>query len=153
MIILREGEQLTKLNEMFMNALPSLSTSVTNSVYYGKLKTLLHSEIVYFAKEKKSLKDDLNFLRLMVGEKLTEDAIRKYLDDIKVKYNNSDSDIGIEYHIEVTRIDFGVPVFVIIRRGAEIFMKKFVFRFKKNTVAEGLNDVSLSGTPKRGDNK
>lgn len=151
MRILSESEQLTKLNEMFMNSLPSLSPSVTNSVYYGKLKTLLHSEIVYFAKEKKQLKDDLNFLRLMVGEKLTEDAIKEYLDGIKAKYNDSDSDIGIEYHIEVTRIDFGVPVFVIIRRGAEIFMKKFVFRFKKNSVTEGLNDVSLSGTPKRGE--
>jgi hypothetical protein len=148
MNISRENEQLTQLNEMFVNALPSLSTRITNSVYYNKLRALLHSEIVYFCKEKTSLKQDLNFFRLSVGEKLTEEAIREYLDGLKEKYNNSDSDIGIEYHIEVTRIDFGVPVIVIIRRGTEIFLKKFVFRFKKNSVSESLNDVSLSGTPK-----
>ena len=143
----REHNDIIKLNEFFIDAKPSLSTNVTNSIYYNKLKHLLHSEIVYFCKEKTDLKNDLNILRMMVGEKLTEESVREYLNDLKEKYN-ADTNIGIEYHIEATRIDYGVPTFVIIRRGDNVSMKKFVFRFKKNSVSTSLDDVYISGTPK-----
>ena len=142
----REHNDIVKLNEFFIDAKPSLSTNVTNSVYYNKLKHLLHSEIVYFCKEKTELKNDLNMLRMMVGEKLTEESIREYLNGLKEKYN-SDTNIGIEYHIESTRIDYGVPTFVIIRRGENVSMKKFVFRFKKTSMIDSLDGVAPSGTP------
>ena len=142
----REHNDIVQLNEFFIDAKPSLSTNVTNSVYYNKLKHLLHSEIVYFCKEKTELKNDLNMLRMMVGEKLTEESIREYLNGLKEKYN-SDTNIGIEYHIESTRIDYGVPTFVIIRRGENVSMKKFVFRFKKTSMIDSLDGVAPSGTP------
>ena len=142
----REHNDIVKLNEFFIDAKPSLSTNVTNSVYYNKLKHLLHSEIVYFCKEKTELKNDLNMMRMMVGEKLTEESIREYLNGLKEKYN-SDTNICIEYHIESTRIDYGVPTFVIIRRGENVSMKKFVFRFKKNSMIDSLDGVAPSGTP------
>lgn len=142
----REHNDIVKLNEFFIDAKPSLSTNVTNSVYYNKLKHLLHSEIVYFCKEKTELKNDLNMMRMMVGEKLTEESIREYLNGLKEKYN-SDTNIGIEYHIESTRIDYGVPTFVIIRRGENVSMKKFVFRFKKTSMIDSLDGVAPSGTP------
>lgn len=142
----REHNDIIRLNEFFIDAKPSLSTNVTNSVYYNKLKHLLHSEIVYFCKEKTELKNDLNMMRMMVGEKLTEESIREYLNGLKEKYN-SDTNIGIEYHIESTRIDYGVPTFVIIRRGENVSMKKFVFRFKKTSMIDSLDGVAPSGTP------
>ena len=142
----REHNDIVKLNEFFIDAKPSLSTNITNSIYYNKLKHLLHSEIVYFCKEKVELKTDLNMLRLMVGEKLTEESIREYLNALKEKYN-ADTNIGIEYHIESTRIDYGVPTFIIIRRGDNVSMKKFVFRFRKTSITDSLDGVTPSGTP------
>ena len=38
--------------------------------------------------------------------------------------------IGIEYHIEVTRYDYGVPVFVVIKRDI-IYIKKICFQIQK----------------------
>ena len=66
------------------------------------------------------------------------------LEKLKTKYNMQVNNIGLDYHIEVTRIDFGVPVFVIIKRDF-IYMKKFVFRFKKN-IATGLEGLTTVGT-------
>ena len=51
--------------------------------------------------------------------------------------------VGIDYHIEVTRLDFGVPVFVLIKRDS-IYLKKFVFRFKKD-ISTGLGDLTNAG--------
>ena len=80
----------------------------------------------------KDLKDDLNMLRMNVGEQLSEEEIREYLDNLKTTYNSKDNNVALDYHIEVTRFDYGVPVWVTIKRGS-IHMKKFVFRFRKST--------------------
>ena len=142
MIVLEEtNSQLATINEMFIASLPSLPTDVENSIYYARIKQLLHPEIYNFCKEQLELKEDLNFLRMSVGEVMTEQEIRDYLDSLKDKYKDNDK-IGIEYHIEVTRIDYGVPVFCIIRRGNGIFMKKFVFRFRKVNQEIGLADLT-----------
>lgn len=142
MMILEETDkQLAKINEMFIDSLPSLPTNVENSIYYARIKQLLHPEIYNFCKEQLELKEDLNFLRMSVGEPMTESEIRDYLDSLKAKYANNDK-VGIEYHIEITRIDYGVPVFCVIRRGNGIFMKKFVFRFRKTNQEAGLADLT-----------
>ena len=82
----------------------------------------------------------------MVGEKVSEQQIRNYLDGLKKKYNNLINNIGLEYSIEVTRVDYGVPVFVIIKRDF-IYAKKFVFRFKKD-ISIGLGDLTTAGVLK-----
>ena len=146
MKILNENPQIVQINEMFVNVQSGLSTEIENSIYYGRLKTLLHSEIVGFCKEQLELKQDLNMLRMMVGEDMNENEIREYLDTLKEKYNNTDNNIGIDYHVEVTKIDYGVPVFVVIKRG-DILMKKFVFRFRKKKIADGLSNLTISGLP------
>lgn len=150
MKILEEDTQLKTLNEIFVNALPGLSTDIENSIYYSKLKTLLHSEIFNFCREFSELKSDLNILRMMVGDQLSEDDIREYLDTLKDKYNNGATEnVGLEYHIEATRIDYGVPVFVVIKRD-QIYMKKFVFRFKKSAVSDNVGSLSAGGTLNKG---
>lgn len=120
-----------KMNEMFVSVQNSLSTRVTNSVYYSKLKYLMFNEIVKFCKEKIDIRNDLLNLRTYIGEFLSEADINKYLTDLKMKYNGSVHNVGIEYHIETTRIDYGVCVFVIIKRD-NIYAKKFIFRFRKD---------------------
>ncbi len=135
------------LNELFMNVDASLPTRVENSTYYARLKHMLHLDIRAFTKDKVELRSDLNILRMQVGESLEEGEIRYFLDDLKQKYNNSDNNIAIEYHIEATKIDFGVPVFVVIKRD-EVYIKKFTFRFKKRSgVATTIDGISLSGAP------
>ena len=74
---------------------------------------------------------------------MTEKQIREYLDGLKLKYNGMVNNVGIDYHIEVTRLDFGVPVFVLIKRDS-IYLKKFVFRFKKD-ISTGLGDLTNAG--------
>lgn len=146
MKILNENPQIIQINEMFVDVQNGLSTEIEGSIYYGRLKTLLHSEIVNFCKEQLELKQDLNMFRMMIGQELNENEIRDYLNGLKEKYNNVDNNIGIDYHIEVTKIDYGVPVFVVIKRG-DILMKKFVFRFKKKKISEGLSNLTISGIP------
>ena len=146
MQVLEESAQIKELNEMFVNVLPSLPTKVENSIYYRKLRTMLHPEIINYCREHVDLKQDLNFLRMMVGEEITEREIREYLDRLKEKYNLSDNNCALDYHIEVTRIDYGVPVFVVIKRDM-IYLKKFVFRFLKANTATSLLDVNNSGVP------
>lgn len=150
MTVYEESSQLKELNEMFISSLPSLPTDVENSIYYPKLKHLLHTEIKNFCREQIELKEDLNFFRMSVGSQLPESEIREYLDGLKSKYNAvQNGKIGIEYHIEVTRVDFGVPVFCMIRRGDDITMKKFVFRFRKIS-SEGVGSLSSSGVLQKG---
>jgi hypothetical protein len=144
MKILEESADLQRLHEMFVDVRESLPTEVENSIYYPKLKHLLFSEINDFCKEKIELKKDLHGFRELVGTVLEESDIRNYLEKLKTKYNMQVNNIGLDYHIEVTRIDFGVPVFVIIKRDF-IYMKKFVFRFKKN-IATGLEGLTTVGT-------
>ena len=143
---LNENEELNNLNEMFVNVLPNLPTTVENSSYYGRLKTLLMPEIINFCKEFKDIRDDLLYLRAAIGTALDEGSIRAYFDGLKEKYNTKDNNIGIDYHIESTRIDYGVPVFVILKRN-EIYMKKFVFRFRKTDLASGIQGLSNAGVP------
>lgn len=131
---------------MFVKVEKSLPEKIENSVYYPKLRQLLMPEIVRFTREKLELRDDLNFFRMNVGENLSDTEIREYLDGLKDKYNLEDNDIGLDYHIEVTRFDYGVPVFVVIKRD-RIYMKKFVFRFRKSNISGGLQDVSQVGVP------
>ena len=148
MIILNEDPQIASLNEMFMTAQESLPKNIESSIYYPKLKTLLHPEILSFCKEQIELKADLNFLRMEVGNTLSESEIREYLDSLKLKYNDKDdSNICLDYHIEVTRVDYGVPVFVVIKRGNNIIMKKFCFRFRKKSVSDSLSGLTISGIP------
>jgi hypothetical protein len=148
MIILEESKEIKELNEMFVKVEKSLPEKIENSIYYPKLKQLLHLEIARFTKEKLELKADLNFLRMNVGEQLSDTEIKEYLDSLKLKYNSENNDIGIDYHVEVTRFDYGVAVFVVIKRDI-IYMKKFVFRFRKSEgISAGLQDVSQAGIPK-----
>lgn len=148
MEVLNENPQIIQLNEMILNVKGSLPRDIENSIYYPKLKNLLHSEIFNFCKEQLELKADLNFFRMSVGQVMSEDEIRDYLDSLKLKYNGIDgSNVCLDYHIEVTRIDYGVPVFVVIKRGNNITMKKFVFRFRKTKLDQGLLGLSTSGIP------
>jgi hypothetical protein len=146
MIIIEDSRELKQLNEMFVKVEESLPEKIENSIYYPKLKNLIHGEIIRFCREKTELRDDLNFFRMNIGEFISDKEIREYLDSLKLKYNTENNDIGIDYHLEVTRIDYGVPVFVVIKRDV-IYMKKFVFRFRKSSVSAGLTDVNQIGVP------
>jgi hypothetical protein len=146
MIVLDESREIKQLNEMFVKVENSLPEKIENSVYYPKLKQLLMPEIMRFTKERLELRNDLNFFRMNIGESLSDVEIREYLDSLKAKYNLEDNNIGIDYHIEATRFDYGVPVFVVIKRDI-IYMKKFVFRFRKGNYTAGLSNVSIGGVP------
>jgi len=146
MFIDEESKEIRQLNEMFVKVYDSLPTNIENSIFYPKLKQLLHMEIMKFTKEQVELKQDLNLLRMNIGEILSETEIREYLDSLKAKYNLEDNNVGLDYHIEVTRYDYGVPIFVVIKRDI-IHFKKFVFRFRKASPNMGLNDVQVSGIP------
>lgn len=133
--------QLEQLNEMLVKNENHLSTDVENSIYYARIKQLLHGEIMRFCKEQTELKSDLNFFRMNVGEIMSESEIRDYLDQLKVKYQTMEN-VGLEYHIEATRIDFGVPVVCVIKRGSDILMKKFVFRFRRRSQFENVGNLT-----------
>lgn len=145
-VILEDSSELKQLNEMFVKVEESLPTSVENSIFYPKLKQLLFGEIVNFCKEQLELKADLQLLRMNIGEQLPESEIREYLDTLKKKYNSIDNNCGLDYHIEATRIDYGVAVFVVIKRTI-ILMKKFVFRFKKINISDSVSGLSSSNIP------
>ena len=89
MIILEEeNQQLKTINEMIISTLPSLPNDVENSIYYARIKQLLHPEIMNFCKEQLELKQDLNMLRMSVGEPMTESEIKDYLNGLKEKYKD-----------------------------------------------------------------
>lgn len=143
---LQESPQIQQLNELFINVPESLPTEVEQSIYYPKLKTLLHAEIINFCKEQTELRDDLNFFRMSIGQEMDEEEIRAYLDGLKEKYNSKYQNIGIDYDISVTKFDYAVPVFCVIKR-QDIILKKFVFRFRKHSNAQGINPMSTIGLP------
>jgi hypothetical protein len=145
-VILEQSRELAELNEMFVRVEKSLPTNVENSVFYPKLKQLLFLEITRFTREKTELRNDLNFLRMNIGEILSDSEIRDYLDELKRKYNSKDNEIGLDYHIEAARFDYGVPVFVVLKRDV-IYVKKFVFRFKKSDSSDNVQGISPSGAP------
>lgn len=144
-ILEKASPELKQLEEMLVHVEPSLPAVIENSVYYARLKYALFPEIYSFCREKTELRDDLNILRLNVGEPMSEDKIRDYMDAMMEHYNDSENNIGIDYHLEITRIDYGLAVFAVIKRD-EIYMKKFVFRFRKN-LADGINGLSNAGVP------
>jgi hypothetical protein len=146
MEILQESSELRQLNEIFVRVENSLPENIENSMFYPKLKHLLHTEIFRFTKEHIELRDDLNFLRQNIGEQFTVDEIKEYLEMLKSKYNMVEDNVGIDYHLEVTRIDYGVPVFVIIKRD-RIYVKKFVFRFRKLNTSDSVGTLSIGGVP------
>ena len=151
MFLEEQSKEITQLNEMFIHVGDSLPSKIENSIFYPKLKVLLHQEILrFFMKSSEAahreLKDDLNLFRLNIGEKLSETEIREYLDTLKNKYNNADNNIALDYHIEVTRFDYGVAVWVVIKR-ADIHMKKFIFRFRKVAATMEIDGVNVGGIP------
>jgi len=146
MFIDEESKEIAQLNEMFVKVYDSLPAKIENSIFYPKLKQLLHMEIIRFTREQIELKQDLNLLRMNIGEILSETEIREYMDSLKSKYNLEDNNVGIDYHIEVTRYDYGVPIFVVIKRDI-IYFKKFVFRFRKSNPTMGLSGIQVSGLP------
>lgn len=148
MLILQESEELRHLDEMFVNVLPALDAKVTNSIYYNRLKYLMFNEIVTFCREKIELKQDLLAIRPYIGDYMSEEDIRKTFDGLKAKYNSGAADnIGLDYHIETTRVDYGVCVFAIIKRD-DIYAKKFVFRFRKTPSAGlDLSNLTAVGSP------
>jgi hypothetical protein len=145
-VILEESRELVRLNEMFVKVEKSLPASIENSVFYPRMKQLLFAEITRFSREKTELRNDLNLFRMNVGEVLSDTEIREYMETLKQKYNTKDNDVGIDYHIEATRFDYGVPVFVVIKRDV-IYMKKFVFRFRKPETSDYIQGVSQAGIP------
>lgn len=134
-------------NEAIISVQPSLGIRETNTLYYPKLKYLMFNEITRFCKEKIDVRNDLLTLRTYIGEFLSEEEIQNILDGLKQKYSEV-QDIGIEYHIEATRHDYGVCVFVIIKRGDIVYCKKFIYRFRKS-VSTGLpfSGISAGGAP------
>lgn len=147
MEVLNESSQIKQLNETLLTVMDSLPLDVEQSVYYNKLKQLLHSEIFNFCKDQNELKQDLNMLRLSIGLPMTEAEIREYLDGLKLKYNNGgNQNIAIEYDLTITKFDYAVPVFVVIRRG-EFLIKKFVFRFKRQNISQGVANTTIAGIP------
>lgn len=81
----------------------------------------------------------------MVGNEMFEADIRAYLDELKEKYNGKIDDVGLDYHIEATKIDYGVAVFVVLKL-TDIQLKKFVFRFRKaKGIQVGVEPLNLGG--------
>ena len=65
---------------------------------------------------------------------------------MKRKYNQNDK-IGLDYHIEMTRYDYGICLFVIIKRD-DVYAKKFVFRYKrKDKSATNIDGLTSVGYP------
>lgn len=145
-IINEELDNETKsVNEMIISMQKSLPTKVTNNIYYTKLKYLMFNEIIKFCKEKIDLKIDLLGLKDTIGEFLSEEQILDLFNSFKAKYNDQNyPDIGVEFHVESTRLDYGVCVFIIIKRGDTIFCKKFIFRYRKTTAGIGLDFSGLN---------
>ena len=141
----QENPQIQTLNEMIVKVGDSLPKEVEQSIYYPKLKHLLHGEIINFCKEQVEMKQDLNLFRMNVGSIMSEQEIREYLDGLREKYKHYEN-LALDYHIEVTRFDYGVVVFCIIKRNY-IFTKKFVFRFRKKSVGVSMDGFTSGGIP------
>lgn len=146
MIIEQESRELKTLNEIFIKSLDTLPSDIENSMMYPKIRNLLHPEINRFTREHREVREDLHILRMNVGETISEEEIREYLDGMKQKYNMEHHNIGLDYHIEATRFDYGVPVFLVIKRDI-IYMKKFVFRFRKASPSVNIAGLSGAGMP------
>ena len=132
-----DSNELRLLDEFSVEMSDSnISDNIERSIFYPRLKQLLFKEINLFCREHTALKADLQFVRMQIGTPMSEQDIRVMMDEMMKRYNTPANDnVGIMYHIEKTRFDYGVPVFVIIKRD-EIQAKKFVFRFKRKELAD-----------------
>ena len=89
-----------ELIEMLVKVAPSLPENVENTIYYTKLKTALQPEILLFTKEQIELREDLNILRMNIGEDISEEFLKDYMESLKEKYNLKQENVGVEYHLE-----------------------------------------------------
>ena len=129
---------------MFVHVKPNLSKELENSIQYPRQRDSLKREIFAFMKEQIGLRDELMALRNRVGDAVKESDLTDHMEKLSRKYNDIDNNVGFSYHIEATRIDYGLSVHVVIFRG-QIHVKKFVFRFRKLETKAGLDNVSSSG--------
>ena len=64
MEVFNESSQIKQLNETLLTVMDSLPLDVEQSVYYNKLKQLLHSEIFNFCKDQNELKHLQKYINL-----------------------------------------------------------------------------------------
>jgi len=122
------------LHEMFIKVEDARPSTLENSIFYSRIKNTMTRDLMRFTREQVDLRGDLFKLRDKIGEMMSERDIRNTLDVLMKKYNETDNNVGLIYHIESTRVDYGVPVMVMIKRDV-IYVKKFVFRFKKSDMS------------------
>lgn len=125
---------LETLNEMFIKVEAALPAKLENSIFYSRIKNVMAQEIMKFLREQTELKSDLMRLKDDIGDAKSEKDIRREFDKLMKKYNSADNNVGLIYHIEATRVDYGVPVMVMIKREV-LHVKKFVFRYKKTDMS------------------
>lgn len=150
-----ESETISKLiNEMVINVDSRVGKEVTyrdeHSVVYNRLKQRLQNDIIKFCTNEVDLRNDLMFFRSMVGDTLNEKDILRHVKAIQDKFNNDRSynkRVGIDYFLESTRYDFVLVLFVSIIRGENVFQTRFVFRYRKGSLADGVYGQDLSGLP------
>lgn len=113
---------------MRVEIIRNVSTKTTASINYLNLRHKNFREIISFCRERITLKDDLVEMNTKVGTPVSLVDINEMAEYYKRKHTVED--IGLEYHVEVTRWDFSLIVFVIIKRDF-IKAQKFVFRYRK----------------------
>jgi len=153
----RSSDSINKIiNEMVIKVDDRTKKEVNyadeHSIVYGRLKQRLQPDIIKFCLNEVDLKDDLLFFRSMVGDTLREIDVLKYVKDIQDKYNNGRSynrNVAIDYFMETTRFDFVLVLFVTIVRGENIFQTRFVFRYRKAGLNDGVYGVNMSGLPEK----
>ena len=85
-----------------------------------------------------------------LGDTLNEKDIVRHVKAIQDKFNNDRSynkRVGVDYFLESTRYDFVLVLFVSIIRGENVFQTRFVFRYRKGSLADGVYGQDLSGLP------
>jgi hypothetical protein len=138
-------EEISKLTEAVVKVVPSMPEAILNTSFYPRIKVLQIPEIMRFCKEQTTLKNDLLDMCNYIGEYLSESDIHDLFDALKDKYNNENPLVGLEYHIESTRIDYGVVLFVVIKRD-DVYLKKFIFRYRKS-LDSSIDGLSTIGVP------
>jgi hypothetical protein len=127
------SKELETLHEMFIKVEDPLPADLENSIFYSRIKNTMTRELLGFMREQTELKADLLRLKDKIGDVMSESQIRKELEKM-MKYNEQNNNVGVIFHIESTRLDYGVPVIVMIKREV-LHVKKFVFRFKKEDMS------------------
>jgi hypothetical protein len=145
MIVDKEQKALIALDEMFVRVQDGLTDVTQHSIYYNKLRSLLHADIRMFCLEKRELNQDLETLRLNIGNVVSENELLTYSNELMDKYNNKNDNIGLIFHLEATRVDFALICVAIIKRD-DIYTKKFTFRYRKPSINDGVYGLTLSNT-------